>query len=163
MKCAIIGKIGSGKTTFCQILDKADKVVICADDFVNEFYGSNEGIEYVRSYFPEAVFYCGTLEYIDKEILTVLLLKNKEKRKKFEDGIAKILMKEVKRQEKLYGDIYVDGVLPKFIKEFDQVLYIERKRKDRMRDVTRNRKVMKEQFLKIEKLQKRMFPSFFEE
>jgi dephospho-CoA kinase len=150
MLTAIAGKIGSGKSILSYFL--AQKCCITsADILVNRFYNTEEGISFVKKYFPDAIDNL----VICREKLLDALLENEELRLKFEDEMFELLLYPLicEYRQRNYAH-YFDGILPRFFHHFDQVIYIERQVEQRKKDCIEKRKVQEDTFNKIDLLQK---------
>jgi dephospho-CoA kinase len=148
MLTAIIGKSGSGKTTLGKKLEECGENVFHIDDLVNDFYRTAEGLRVVSKFYP----HCIEDSSINKKKLLVELIKpdRQDIRTLFEDELYKILVEP--RMEKSKKTVYFEGVLPRFAIHFDQIIYVERSKEHRKKDL-KKRGMDKSTFNKIDLLQ----------
>jgi dephospho-CoA kinase len=163
MITAIIGRIGSGKSSLASIIENEEyraNEVIHTDFLVRGWYNTDEGLACIENLFKdEDLIHNGK---VDKNLLLLVLISNPCKREKLEQRIFDRLIKpRILEYRKSGKDLYIDGIVPnpKFLKYIDQVIYVERRDKDIVKDLkTGPRKMSTEKIKAIQKLQEDMFP-----
>jgi len=152
MKTVIIGPSGSGKSF---ITEGMKGNVLNVDDFVSELYKTDDLIEHFMFTLPlnKAVNDDAT---INKGRLLSILLENPEARKRLEDFLFIKILDKVNIMENSCSDIFVDGLMPRFVAHFDRVIYIEMRDEDRLKNLVK-RGISEERAKKLIDLQRGMF------
>ncbi len=129
MKICVTGKMGSGKTTFINVLRKTNTKVFVVDEYVNEIYQAkkkgykaivkNFGINYVDD------------KSVDKKKLLNLILSDKIKLELLENTINPLIYKRIKKisnKELIFIELGTYIKFENYFKDlFDKVLLIRSK------------------------------------
>lgn len=165
MKIAIVGKAGCGKTTFARLIEHDLCHVLNLDEWVNNIYNhiydSPKVLTFFRNNFPT----CFNIKEnswkptVNKEKLAEVLSKDSKKRIKLENFLYKEVFKPLINK---FQNVIVDGILPRFTKDFDLVLYSHVSKQERRRRL-KKRGVSKERISQIESMQKGFYDVFKKE
>ena len=162
MKIAIVGPSGSGKSYLAQMLSSLRKPVVHCDEEVEAIYRSFSALSFFANspvLSKALVIPDGEFKKIDKTLL-LPLLKNKRLRRKVEDFVYAKLIEKIDRLLVDNPVVYVDGVLPRFLKDFDQVIYVEAPYHLREQRLMR-RGYSLEKIYSLVKMQRKLFPNLF--
>lgn len=167
MITAITGKSGSGKSFIAHLLIESKAwltytTLIDMDEIVKDAYRTNiEVINTITYLLPDT----WVESRIDRNILRKFLVDNPPLRERIEDFLfATLILPRIEETRKAEREnLIVDGVLPKYLHHFDQVIYVERRKEDRIKDLKEKRNRTDEQSKEIDILQKDMFPTMLKE
>lgn len=159
MITAITGKSGSGKS---YIASKFDNKIIFMDIEVRDAYKLNEKvIDKVKTLFvgnAKQVLEEGYITFCKKTLCELFIL-YPVARTRLEDFLfTELIMPHIEKARISNENLIVDGVLPKYLHNFDQVIYVERREEDRIKDLKEKRNRTDEQIKEIDILQEGMFP-----
>lgn len=154
MRIGITGLSGSGKTTFCKLLENIENYkIVHVDELINNLYKTDSDLaKYVKIQFPS----CIINRKIDKNKLGDIILNNIKKRKNLEDML---FYQEILPLIRQYNNIIIDGITPRFNVHFDIILfgYVDKNR--RVRRLT-SRGVPNKRIKQIMKVQKDWYKFF---
>jgi len=124
MIAAIIGKAGSGKTTISKTISQNYDVYLEADAVVAAAYLDTETIDFFRNheYLHKAVIH----NSIEKSVLIQIILEHKTAKTDLEDYLYETyLLPVIKDCRANNKSLLVDGIVPRLLGEFDQIITVE--------------------------------------
>ena len=153
---AITGGIGSGKSTFCSKLKEKGFKIHSSDEQVAKIYKNPEKkfVTYLRTIGLSKSI---SKKNIDKKIISKIIFKNKQIRKKLELYIFKIVRKKrsdfiKKEKQKKTKLIFIDIPLlfeNNLEKQFNKVISIIASKQVRLKRLKKTRKMTENQFKNI--------------
>ncbi len=160
LKIAITGGIGSGKSTFSKEVIRRNIKLIDSDVQVSSLYNkpTNNFLRYLKKIGLGPSIYKNK---VNKKIIASIIFSDKNVRLKLESYIFKIIRKQrdsaiKKEKKKKSKTVFFDIPLlfeNRIEKEFDLVIAIISKREERFKRLRLSRKISKQKFEKILRLQ----------
>jgi dephospho-CoA kinase len=147
---AIVGLAGSGKSTIFKKLQNEEDCFINVDQWIIDSYENNIRVkEYISTYISNEIIVNGK---VDKEKLIVCLY-DETTNQRFGDFLFNYLF----LPEILSGiNIVIDGILPRYMDYFDQVIYIEMSYDSRIENLL-SRGLSRDKIEQIAFLQNKLF------
>lgn len=155
MKIAIVGKAGCGKTTVSKLFKNSGYDIYCVDENIHRIYElfkyfvPADYFDFFKKHFNEAM----KDAFFNRQKLEEIVLKDATRRRILEDFLYKKLFRDTIKQK---DNIIVDGILPRFTKDFDIVLYAHVKDSVRHQRLLK-RGVSKKRIKEIDNIQKDFF------
>jgi dephospho-CoA kinase len=156
MITAVIGPAGSGKTTFLgDYKNDAYRRVISADEVVSDAYNDPDVVDFILDNPPLNKAYYGNK--INKNMILNLIIADVHLKEKLENFFFEhFFLPEINKARESKTNLIIDGIMPRFLPHFDQVVYIEMREADRTNNL-KKRGVLPPTAEKLIELQKGLF------
>lgn len=153
---AVIGEIGSGKSSVIKIIEQLGYRVIISDD-INKILLNN--LNY-RRLLKELFPYCFSEESLDKNKLRNIIANSKEEREKLNELAHPIIMGTINRKiEEMDDVVFVEISAPseKNLKDFDDCILVKSNKYVRLLRIMMRDSMSKEGALSMIDMQKKIF------